>query len=1446
MRINAVILSSARTPALKAMTADCVRSMRASAGGHDLRIAVVESGHLPSEASPQHYAGASVAIHRGGPFRYNFFCKEGLRALPDDADAYLVSNSDCVYQGDCVSLMAYALTPPHESPLHSVSPWNSDPAWHAQAFPNAQVIIEGYRACYEVCGWSIMTRREVFDAIGMDALLPDCFDGWYQDNYYADQLRRFGFRHALLRDSVCKHLCSKTLARVSREEGERLTTGQRSVYDRMSARLSIIIPTMNRPSLNKTIESLRLAGFDPEMDECIVVGDGPATLRDYQAVAAYVDGPPDHCWGHPQTNYGMTLARGTHIMRMDDDDTYRPGALTAIRKAILEHRDRVLLFRVETPWGSVWNEKAVREKNICSTGIVVPNVRGNIGEWGRRYEGDFDFLQSTLRLRGDEPVFVDAVVSDYVPAETQSSDKFRKFLASASQEVKTWPVWKQSVLGCCAAPAACTPKADVSPLMGGADDPLMQTTACRNGIAGCQCIVMSVPCKKPRVLVAVCVFDRAGNLDRWLRAWAGTEKNESQLVVVDTGGTQAVRDVVARWGGAMLSMSNDGMDIGALRWLIEKPPAEYDVLVWCADDQMPMSKSWLQDFVRPFEKANIGLVANQWVTPDDFPHLEGLRVHARTCAFAVRREVAEKLTFPDPLVTKGDCYAFEWKNGCLTDQVRSLGWDRAAIDENACGWNRRTPLWDNHSQADQNRTADFEAAFPLPPDGPRGVPGCTDPTVPVGKLPPQLSRIIVTDREGVKSLDCKRGTAIISITEPGFPEAELPDCWPVYRCSFFDYGRTWPKPEELMKAEDAEAIWRFVDSLEGVETLAIHCEMGASRSPSVAMAIMAEIPNVRLDWRTGPAGGSMRPPNGHVYEMMLAVRRSGDVPPRSPVHDTANAHLSDSEADSERASGFPGGVATANLGDSILGQLGDPVSGTASQPLGMLSGSTPVASCEPVLVEMGPRLVAPLDGLGVCPCAAPVSGSHSPLFHGIGEVVRLRTKEEVASPDAGGCVASVANEKLAGIDAELLPVRNSAGLETVDSADADFSVPATEAGSPDPALPEVGRVSRFWSIEVNVGPEPGGVGRREDGDRAYNADRHGRLLARDGCVEAPAAPTVGASLSYPVPRCRKLKICTYTIAKNEQQFAKRWADSCRDADGMFILNTGSTDQTVEAFREQGCVVNSASIVPWDFSRGRNAALDLIPGDYDICFSLDADETISSGWRKLLEDAWVPGTTQAAYQCNHNLDGDKVLGAFIRNTIHSRQNHRWTGICHEYCEIIPGFQPQCVFIKGLETFHRPDPKKSRAQYFPMLLRAVEENPNPQNLWNLAREILNLGRADELIDICTQYLAVGRHEELIRRSAVYRWIAAAHLWKKDNFEAERWLLRAVAEAPTLREPWLVLASFQAAQGNYEVAAALVTSKVLPITTKPIHYLVESFAWENGPESLLAKCKERMAAK
>ena len=44
---------------------------------------------------------------------------------------------------------------------------------------------------------------------------------------------------------------------------------------------------------------------------------------------------------------------------------------------------------------------------------------------------------------------------------------------------------------------------------------------------------------------------------------------------------------------------------------------------------------------------------------------------------------------------------------------------------------------------------------------------------------------------------------------------------------------------------------------------------------------------------------------------------------------------------------------------------------------------------------------------------------------------------------------------------------------------------------------------------------------------------------------------------------KKYKVCVYAICKNEEKFVDRWFNSMKEADELYVLETGSTDNSIK-------------------------------------------------------------------------------------------------------------------------------------------------------------------------------------------------------------------------------------------------------------------------------------------
>ncbi|HBA37383.1 MAG TPA: glycosyl transferase family 2 [Firmicutes bacterium] len=316
----------------------------------------------------------------------------------------------------------------------------------------------------------------------------------------------------------------------------------------------------------------------------------------------------------------------------------------------------------------------------------------------------------------------------------------------------------------------------------------------------------------------------------------------------------------------------------------------------------------------------------------------------------------------------------------------------------------------------------------------------------------------------------------------------------------------------------------------------------------------------------------------------------------------------------------------------------------------------------------------------------------------------------------------------------------------------------------------------------------------------------------------------------------KFKVVVYAISKNEEKFVKRWVKSMSEADEIYVLDTGSSDNTVKELTDLGIKVKSKTINPWRFDVARNLSLELVPKDTDICICTDLDEVLLPGWRKKLEELWTPETTRLRYNYNWRLDENDVpLVNFYIEKIHKREGYTWTHPVHEVLSY-EGIE-KFVTTDEITVNHYPDDSKSRSSYLPLLELSVKEHPeDDRNVHYLGREYMYYGKWNEAIDTLIRHLSLPTALWKDERCASMRFIARCYTNLSRYEEAKMWLDKAMKEAPHLRDPFAerALLAYDLKNWNDVIKYA---SLALEIESHPKSYINEMFSFDGTLEDMLS---------
>jgi glycosyltransferase involved in cell wall biosynthesis len=133
----------------------------------------------------------------------------------------------------------------------------------------------------------------------------------------------------------------------------------------------------------------------------------------------------DRDLGTKARNNAIARAEGTHLIFLDDDDEYLPGALEKFRAFAAKYPGRVGIFRERLVDGSLqWRTPELKLGNVGSMLFVVPNIPERLGVWdhldGEWAPSDWVFVSTTAEKMG-EPIFVDEIVAVQRPSGTFAS-----------------------------------------------------------------------------------------------------------------------------------------------------------------------------------------------------------------------------------------------------------------------------------------------------------------------------------------------------------------------------------------------------------------------------------------------------------------------------------------------------------------------------------------------------------------------------------------------------------------------------------------------------------------------------------------------------------------------------------------------------------------------------------------------------------------------------------------------------------------------------------------------------------------------------------------------------------------------------------------------------------------------------------------------------------------
>lgn len=328
-------------------------------------------------------------------------------------------------------------------------------------------------------------------------------------------------------------------------------------------------------------------------------------------------------------------------------------------------------------------------------------------------------------------------------------------------------------------------------------------------------------------------------------------------------------------------------------------------------------------------------------------------------------------------------------------------------------------------------------------------------------------------------------------------------------------------------------------------------------------------------------------------------------------------------------------------------------------------------------------------------------------------------------------------------------------------------------------------------------------------------------------------------------------ISAVLIVKNEQKLLGRCLKSLVGFDEIVVLDTGSTDKTVQVAKDLGAKVSvSEPIVPFHFAEARNRASALASNDWTM--PIDADEVLRPGSiRKIrLAISNRPDITAMNVTFIDTPAGGNRTVDIKKIKLFRKSVWNWKYRVHELLVASKEDAP-VMDLDSVKIEHLPDIDKAfrHGQNIELLRMCVRESPEYARAFkHLGQELMLRKEWREALPFLADWAercdegALERSQAMINIGKCY---AETDRLKTD---ALPWFERAWEADQRRREPlywaaWYLIAQARIAGDLMKACDFLRRLIAIPESSKPDNHLSSPPVWGTEPKRMLAFCKEQI---
>jgi glycosyltransferase involved in cell wall biosynthesis len=225
-----------------------------------------------------------------------------------------------------------------------------------------------------------------------------------------------------------------------------------------------------------------------------------------------------------------------------------------------------------------------------------------------------------------------------------------------------------------------------------------------------------------------------------------------------------------------------------------------------------------------------------------------------------------------------------------------------------------------------------------------------------------------------------------------------------------------------------------------------------------------------------------------------------------------------------------------------------------------------------------------------------------------------------------------------------------------------------------------------------------------------------------------------------------MKVTLYAIAKNEEKNIEKFLLNAKKFDDVVVVDTGSTDNTVQLLKDAGIKVyeHPQTRAEFDFSVARNQALSYVETDWAFAldFNEDVDEFHPEGFGVIAGEF----TTFNHLRFDDNGTGEPVQSNEVHTRLHRTKNYTWVNAVHEVPNFIPTEEyPNAsgvdTTIKITKKIHKSIDKE--LFYFSICEREHKKDPsNWYWIWFIFNHYFNVQNTEKALEYGQEFLNVSK--------------------------------------------------------------------------------------------------------